>query len=235
MSIRGLLSSMLRDVATVVIRTLQQSVLFKTCKTWGQWKICLPYRAIVSVTTNLTLQNVSKYNRITRDIHHGTDEWYFQPPLSTTSYQKRIFHHEICMNWHLSGILISFVKGVKFYAHCSKVWCVCPYFKVDKRDVLLSDCWSQLFVVNADIWLSLPKLTILKLAGLNAFKIFGFSNTFCWCRRHCLGLRRGLEVSGIWVLRKIFGAKKEVEKSGFSNFMVMSAFLYTDYQIVLLW
>jgi hypothetical protein len=38
----------------------------------------------------------------------------------------------------------------------------------------------------------------------------------------------------IWVLGKIFGVKKESEKSGFSNFMLMSAFHYTDCQIALL-
>ena len=64
--------------------------------------------------------------------------------------------------------------------------------------------------------------------GMNEMKVL------CRYRSHCLGLRQGLEMSDIWVLRKIFGAKKEVEKSGFSNFMVMSAFLCTDYQIVLL-
>ena len=44
---------------------------------------------------------------------------------------------------------------------------------------------------------SLPKVAVLKLAGLNVFKLFRFSYILCLCRRHCLDLRRRLEMSDI--------------------------------------
>ena len=113
--------SMIRDVAMAVIQTLQHSILFKTRKIWGQWKIT--YRAIASVTTNLTLQNLSKYNWITRDIHHivGTDEWYF-PAL--TLYDKLPEVYLASQNMYeltcIRNSDQSFVIWVKFYAHCSE-------------------------------------------------------------------------------------------------------------------